>query len=1472
MSCTSTSLLSRCRFSAARLPPMRLSLLLPMLLPMFLSAQAVAASPVSVPPALEPWVPWVLEDQDQRACPLGDDASRICAWPGLLMLDLDDAGGRFTQHWQLAAESWVPLPGAGPNRDSGVDSGGDSRAAAAWPLEVFVGGDQALAVVEKDGRPAVQLPAGAHRLTGRFVWLQRPEGLALPPETGLLELRLNGNTLSHPRLDAAGRLWLGADIDADSDTERHGVANDPDSLTLEVARRVDDDIPLRVATRLSLDVSGRAREVRLGPVTLEGGIPLRIDSPLPARLDEAGLLQVQLRPGRWIVTVESHHPRPVSALNLPGHPAPWPEQEVWVFAARPDLRQVEVLGVDAVDPRQTRLPKDWQRLPAYLLRAGTGMTLEQLRRGSASADRLRLQRDLWLDYGADGFSLRDHIKGSLEQSWRLDVDPVLQLGQVRVGGEPRFITELAADQGPARVGVEVRQGQLDLLADARLDRAPAGLSALLPASGWAMQFDAISTRLHLPPGWDLLAVQGVDNLPDSWLGRWSLLDLFLVLIITLAVGRLWGWHWGAVALLTLALIWQEPGAPRFVWLNVLVAAALLRVLPTDPAQRVFARLRWLIGLYYRIALLALAIIALPFLVTEMRDGLFPQLDQRGAIARLGPGSDLMLRDGLQDQIEPAETPVAPSSDAAGYKSWALRRKLDSITDYGLSSVAKPLPTMDPGAMVQTGVGVPSWRWRSFDLSWSGPVAPDHEVRLWLLPPAAALLVAAARVLLVLLLGLRLAGWPRPASMPGPRVPAAAASTLLLTVALMLPPGEGFAQSETQPQAGSELPTQTLATDAEVIRLGDPEPVANLTVAGFPPPPLLADLKRRLLKPPDCLPHCAEIAHLVLDASAAELRLLLAVDAAEAVALPVPGTVDGWRPTRLELDGVPLDGMRRTGDGRLLVPVPPGRHRLMLSGPLPASAQVEIPLPLRPRLVVANVASTWQLDGVDAAGQAADQLRLLRQASVAEQAVDGDASAQAVVSDTEQQQTLLPPLLRVTRLLRLGLAWTVETRVERLSPAELPVSLRVPLLAGEAVISADRQVADGGVLVSLPPGRDETDWRSTLKPVNSLRLVASDDPRLTEAWQVEASPLWHLTSRGVPPVHNLSAADRWLPSWRPWPGEVLELSLSRPAGVPGPTLTLDRSRYELAPGRRASEASLALTLRSSQGGRHRIQLPEGAELTHFSIDGQSRPLAMQGRALDLPLVPGSQRIELGWREPTGLTSLYRPAVLDLGMPGVNAETEIRLGHDRWVLWTHGPGVGPAVQFWGLLAILALVAALLARLRLTPLGFVDWLLLGIGLSQVGVWVAALVALWLFALGLRRGLDADVPAWRFNLAQIGLAVLSVAALLALLVAVQQGLLGSPAMQIAGNGSSASELVWYLDRSGPEILPVSVVSVSIWVYRLLMLAWALWLALRLLSWLRWGWQGFAEPTLWREGPPRPPRSRRGGRPSGDEDLSLDV
>jgi hypothetical protein len=45
-------------------------------------------------------------------------------------------------------------------------------------------------------------------------------------------------------------------------------------------------------------------------------------------------------------------------------------------------------------------------------------------------------------------------------------------------------------------------------------------------------------------------------------------------------------------------------------------------------------------------------------------------------------------------------------------------------------------------------------------------------------------------------------------------------------------------------------------------------------------------------------------------------------------------------------------------------------------------------------------------------------------------------------------------------------------------------------------------------------------------------------------------------------------------------------------------------------------------------------------------------------------------------------------------------------------------------------------------------------------------------------------------------------------------------------------------------------------------MLAWALWLAFRLLAWLRWGWGQVSTPVLWREVKLKLPPTGRSSKP----------
>ena len=100
----------------------------------------------------------------------------------------------------------------------------------------------------------------------------------------------------------------------------------------------------------------------------------------------------------------------------------------------------------------------------------------------------------------------------------------------------------------------------------------------------------------------------------------------------------------------------------------------------------------------------------------------------------------------------------------------------------------------------------------------------------------------------------------------------------------------------------------------------------------------------------------------------------------------------------------------------------------------------------------------------------------------------------------------------------------------------------------------------------------------------------------------------------------------------------------------------------------------------------------------------------------------------------------------------------------------------------------------------------------------------------------------------------VMLFAAMTLVLMLRPHGLLGTPEMQILGNGSSSGSLTWFQDRSDGALPASWMLSVPILVYRAAMLLWALWLARAVLGWLRWGWGSFTTQATWMQRPKRAP------------------
>jgi hypothetical protein len=1347
-----------------------LLLLVAILVPRTSGAEALSRD--RVPQPLVPWVDWALHDAGDAVCPssYGDPQRRLCAWPARLSLELTDRGGRFEQRWQVYRRSFVALPG-------------DARI---WPQDVTVNGAPAIVVARK-GAPVVELQPGRHSIAGAFALSELPESIPIPRETGLVSLVRLGKPVRFPDRDLAGLLWLRRQRE-----EQEGGSR----LDAIVHRRVVDEVPLLLETLIELRVSGPAREVLLGPVLLQDFVAMSLEAAVPTRLEPDGRLRAQVRPGTWSLRLVARHSGgPVSQIALPvaktlGDVA-WESDEVWVFDARNQLRVVDVEEVPGVDPQQTRLPEAWKHLPAYLMQPGARMRFNQRTRGAEDPppDQLTLTRTWWLDFDGQGYTVHDALEGSLTQSWRLEVAEPMQLGRVAINGQDQFLSRLDAD---GRAGVEVRQGSVDLEADSRME----GVRGVFPAAGWRHDFQRLSGQLQLPPGWRLFHAAGVDDVQTTWIRQWSLLDIFLALVTAMIVAQLSGWIWAGVALAALILSYPEPGAPRYTWLVLLAAQALLRALPAG-------RLQQAVRLAQVGAIAALALVAIPFIVQQARVAFYPSLE----LPHLAVDADAAQIVRASPELQQAARPAAKRGLGESVVDRLEQMESEAVSELLVSerpaSAKLDYYAPDPTASVSTGPGLPHWVWRTVQLGWRGPVQQAQQIRLWLIPPWANFLLAGLRIgligaLAVCVLGLALRRRQQP---PGVRSSVLAGLGLVLLAGISAPVG----------------------------------------AADIPSPEMLDELRTRLLEPPACTPTCAASPRMRLEVSPAVLRARIEIDAAAAVAVPLPGGLRSWTPSSVALDGKPASELAHTADGRLWIGVPRGKHQVLIEGSLPERDVVELPLPLRPHRVVVERLAGWRLDGLTDAGEPQESLQLSRERS-------SDAGGLATLEPQD-----LPPFVRVSRTLRLGLEWQVETRVERATPPGRALFLEIPLLAGESVTSDAIEVNEGKALVRMGPGARSMAWTSVLEVTSRLALEAPDELAWTEVWRLDASPIWHVEVQGFPAVHEAQPQPIRVREWRPWPTEQLELVVSRPASIGGRTLTLDRVGLSTRPGLRSSEHTLELSLRSSRGAQHTIVLPEGSELQSTKIDGVLQPMRDIDGRLVLPVRPGSHLLEIVWQASVPIALRYATPPLDPGGPSVNSELELAVPRDRWVLYVGGPRLGPAVLFWSALVIAVLLSLGLGRVSLTPLRTGSWFLLLVGMTQVPIWASLLVVGWLLGLGWRRVHGARASsAGAFDGLQVLLSLWTLLALGILVWAVQQGLLGLPDMQIRGNGSSGRLLRWYHDRSTGALPSAWMVSVPLGAYRLAMLAWALWLARALVGWLRWGWECFNSDGLWRPLRPR--------------------
>lgn len=1312
-------------------------------------AQA-APNQVHVPDELKPWVPWVLHDLEYTSCPaLGPDrksrADFACAWPGELELVADADGGRFSQSWRILSPGWVALPG-------------DDKT---WPQAVKVNA-RPTPVVSRSGHPAIYLETGTHAVSGSFTWVRRPVSLVLPESTAMVALTVDGKPVAFPERNGEG-LWLG---------QREDARPEEQSAELTVMRLLEDGSPMLLTTRINLRVSGKAREEVLGTALPPGFVPMSLDSALPARIETDGRLRIQLRPGTWSLQYVARTTSDPEEMMLPPARANFPSEEIWTFIPNTTLRESRLLGGEPVDAERVGVPVEWRRGASIMVNADSRLSLEERSRGDSgqSANSLRLNRVLYLDFAGHGFTALDKMHGQMRTGWRLDMHSPYEL-QHADSDQGDLLVTLGEDS--ATRGIELRSAQLGLTAVSRFE----GPATDMPVTGWVQQFEGVTTQVQLPPGYHLLAAPGAETAGGAWVSQWTLMDFFLVLLVGVALFRLMGKGAGLLAIAVLVLLHQWMPAISWAVLNLVIGIAIFGAAPEG-------RLRNIARGYQMTGLAVLVLLVLPFAGDLAIKALHPQLEREGLAAQVGypRQAPAMQVDMVYDSAEKLEEMAVASS-----REVKLLRPASE----------PPRPRYAPGLLVQTGPGVPAWSWNTYQLNWSGPVNPERSFSLVIASPWMTRLWRVAGLLGMLVLTGLLARKCLPSiKLPSP-LRAGSASGVILLLGL--------------------------------VALGSPDPAR----AEFPGPEMLRDLQQRLLEPPDCTPECVDYPSASLKAAEGELEISLVVNARVPSLLALPDAGAAWLPRQMLLNGE-RQSFALLNQGVRYLLVPEGVSRLVLKGEVAPRDLVELSFARIPRQLTLELEG-WEAVGIQDQRLTAGSLQLIRKGPAGERGKDMAA---------ELAPEKYPPFLRVTRTVTLGLEWSVITGVTRLAPQRGAINTAIPLLPGEAVVTRDQPVRDGSAVVDMAPDQQALAWSGALPAGSSLVFRALENVPWVETWRIVVGPQWRPSVSGIPPV--LGGSDGWQLDYYPRPGEVLDLSAVQPQPAPGATLAIDQASLEIDPGQGASQYAMSLKWRSSRGGEHRLVLPQGARLKSVMTDGVPISLSLQDGELAIPLVPGSHVTEISWDDQRSVGAMWSSPELGLGIAASNLDVKVNVPRNRWVLASFGPRLGPAVLYWAQLLVFLVAAFIVARLPHAPFPFHEWLILGLGLSMVSWGVLVWFVIWAFVIawrGRREDLK-EIP--NADMVQTGVALLTLVAIGSLVATIPTALLGQPDMQVSGWSSYGNHLAWFQDQTGSAMPRVSVISLPLLAYKAAMLAWALWLSMALVRWLRWAWGAWTRGGLW--------------------------
>jgi len=269
---------------------------------LFFSNVLYAIESNQLPKNLQDWTAWVLDNEKEKDCPISYSINtKICSYPTQIEVKVKENALTFKMMVAVFKnQQEVKLPSAYQN----------------WVKDVLVDGKKVAVLGSSEAK--VFLDEGEHLIEGTFSWKESPKYLQLSPNMALVTLYKDGQKVDAPKLDAQSRLWL---------SENQENSSKKGTLSVSIYRKIIDGHPLKMQTNLQFRVSGKMRTVILDGIVLNGFSPSGVNGALDAKITKDKKLEVQVKAGELVLSIDSFSPTNLLELSPPKHTFHYANQE-----------------------------------------------------------------------------------------------------------------------------------------------------------------------------------------------------------------------------------------------------------------------------------------------------------------------------------------------------------------------------------------------------------------------------------------------------------------------------------------------------------------------------------------------------------------------------------------------------------------------------------------------------------------------------------------------------------------------------------------------------------------------------------------------------------------------------------------------------------------------------------------------------------------------------------------------------------------------------------------------------------------------------------------------------------------------------------------------------------------------------------------------------------------------------------------